>query len=392
MGNKNTMPTNVSAPLTQDSDEVQEIYCEECEKYEDRYAPADGFCVDCVEYKCVDCLRNHRRNHKNHTIVDKNNMPQDFYFIKYSAHSKELITFYCSECEKGACQVCKNNDHKNGRNVSHMPTLVKDIHFFSEIKYQFKYDSSLCLLNENTLLATDYGSCSLIIFKITKTTSQCYDTIKTLSIPWDITKVADNKVAVTFPNERLLGEKMIELITFSDSMSVVDSHYISVSQPYYGIAYSNKTLIVSNEENENVQILDMSGHIIKTIGKDHNGKPLFTAPIHLAVSPDNKTIYVSDWDRHTVTSITFDGKIKAIYKDDKLAQPSQLTVDDSGTVYVCGSASHNVHQLSSDLTKVKILLNESHGMNRPVSVAYCKGNNRLYVGMWNSNIKVFNLK
>ncbi|XP_053386240.1 E3 ubiquitin-protein ligase TRIM71-like [Mercenaria mercenaria] len=598
------MATNFSASQTQGNDEVKEMYCEECEKHEDSYAPADGFCEDCVEYKCADCCRYHRRHFKNHTVKDKDNMPQDFYFEKCSAHPKELIKFFCSECEKSACQECKDKDHQNCNNVTHLPTLVKDIkpstgtelkdlkenldklsndvkntekemgdkcviidslegrakstvkqhndqlienyeqqqkeiidnfdkkmeetiaklkkerknlvEELAEKKSMFKAkisdaeqnivktvenlnaefktlkkkqltlvddlkklsadleqaqvlgqncklfltmkltkrnheqlsqnmqelqnnyircykvepnidlkpsiqslesrttffsykeihesaiektatfhsdinseSNSFLSLNENTLLAADNCSRSLVIFKITKINIQSYDTVnfEMLSGPWAITKVADNKVAVTFPCER-----MIRLITFSESMSVVNADDITVRKGYYGIAYSNNNLIVSTMGPVTVQVLDMSGRIVRTIDKDSMGKPLFTQPWYLAISPDHTTIYVSDSSRNTVPSMTFDGKVKAIYKDGQLNGPCQLTVDESGTVYVCGSGSNNVHQLSSDLNKVKILLNESHGMNYPVSVAYCQNNNRLYVGMSPGKIKVFNIR
>ncbi|XP_053386144.1 E3 ubiquitin-protein ligase TRIM33-like [Mercenaria mercenaria] len=128
------MATNFSDSQTQDSDEVKEMYCEECEKHEDRYSPTDGFCVDCVEYKCVVCLRYHSRHYRTHTVEDKNNMPQDFYFEKCSSHPKELMKFFCSECEKSACPKCKNNDHKNCSDVSHLPTLAKDIKTSTEHK------------------------------------------------------------------------------------------------------------------------------------------------------------------------------------------------------------------------------------------------------------------
>ncbi|XP_053386649.1 uncharacterized protein LOC128550836 [Mercenaria mercenaria] len=270
--------------------------------------------------------------------------------------------------------------------VIHKSALQRTATFYTDINYQFKEYATLCLLNENTLLATDKKSNSIVIFKITKTTSQCFDTIKVLSKPWAITSIRDNKVAVTFPEEGI-----IRMITFSEPISVVNSDDIRVRLPCYGTAYSNNNFIVSNEESRTVQILDMSGHIIRTIDKDSMGKPLFTSPLYMAVSPDNTTIYVSDWSSDTVTSMTFDGKVKAIYKDVQLSTPYQLTVDDPGSVYVCEIHSNNVHQLSSDLTKVKILLNTSHGMNQPVSVVHCNNGNKLYVGMRNRNIKVFNL-
>jgi hypothetical protein len=69
-----------------------------------------------------------------------------------------------------------------------------------------------------------------------------------------------------------------------------------------------------------------------------------------------------------VIGLTFDGKV--IYSDDHLDKPCQVTVDMSGTVFVCGLWSDNIHQLSTDLTKVKILLNKKQEIKSPVGVAY----------------------
>jgi DNA-binding beta-propeller fold protein YncE len=92
-----------------------------------------------------------------------------------------------------------------------------------------------------------------------------------------------------------------------------------------------------------------------------------------------------------VIGLTFDGKVKAIYEDDKLTHPFQLTVDRSNAVFVCGSLSQNIHQLSRDLTKVKILLDEERGIIGPSGVAYCQNTNRLYVSQSYDNIKVYDL-
>ncbi|XP_045177997.2 uncharacterized protein LOC123538096 [Mercenaria mercenaria] len=593
--------------LIQDSDELVEMYCEHCEKDENKYVPAEGFCVECVEYMCAMCIKFHKRYVKDHSIQDKDSMPQDFCLDKCSIHTNQLIKFYCNGCQKIACSDCKSVDHKNCTNVNHLPAMVEgiekskelsdlienmdslseqpgeienqinskiqslslqetqavstitkhkeelfpaykkhqqenldsfdtkmvetiarlkkerqdlveklavevktleekfndeeteimrkvqnvtiadkkvlnslrdrnlriktdiealsfdmkkqqnigqrcnifitmkhtqkniekfkldalkvneeiEIHFhvcsvkpklkswyrnnlednifsfqklpssnrkrivsyYSDIEVKLVEWSGLCCLSDTTLLVADFGGKCLFVFYNMKRSSKSNTQVKLSSGPWDITKVEDNKVAVTFPNERI-----VRLITFSETMTVTNTDVIKVGADCCGIACSNNNLIVSYDRPAKVQILDMSGHVLKTFVKDSKGKPLFSNPLYLAVSPDNTTIYVSDWDRDTVTSLTFDGKVKAIYKDDQLSEPCQLTVDESGTVYVCWAESNNVHQLSSDLTKVKILLNESHGINIPLSVAYCQNNNRLYVGMFNNkNIKVFNL-
>jgi DNA-binding beta-propeller fold protein YncE len=207
------------------------------------------------------------------------------------------------------------------------------------------------------------------------------------SNPWAVAKIDNNKVAVTFPR---LG--IIKLITFSKSMTVTNTEDIKVGQGCHGVAYSNNKLIVSfTDSPATVKILDMSGKVQKIFDKDHHGKYLFADPHFLTISADNKIIYVSDAMKNCVLGLTFDGNVMDIYKDYQLNKPCQLTVDRSGAMFICGYCSHNIHQLSSDPTKVKILLDEEQGMNGPVGVAYCHGNNRLYVSQLDDNIKVFDL-
>ncbi|XP_060573399.1 E3 ubiquitin-protein ligase TRIM33-like [Ruditapes philippinarum] len=128
------MATDDSASTTFDSDEVKEMYCEECEKHGDGYTPAVAFCVDCVEYKCVTCQKYHKRQSKTHKIQDSDSMPQDFYFEKCPTHPQQLVKFYCSECSKEACQECKDNEHDKCSDVNHLPTLASGIQKSSDLK------------------------------------------------------------------------------------------------------------------------------------------------------------------------------------------------------------------------------------------------------------------
>ncbi|XP_060596092.1 uncharacterized protein LOC132750165 [Ruditapes philippinarum] len=596
-----------SASLTQDSDEVQEMFCEHCDKHDKQYVPAEGFCEDCVEYLCGICLKFHKRYMPTHTTKDKDNMPQDFCLEKCSIHQDELVKFYCQACKKFACTECKIQDHGNCSMISHLPALVpgiensqeikelnesldeliKDlenteeqvninkkeiasqetkildkvmkkkkeilsafekhqkeiiqdfekkieetlkrlkqekkekieklrenqrklekllndeeneikkkietikkndekilktiteetskmktklntistelvhhqgtdqrcqlfiamkkgqeitdqlkpdankqcknnsIHFYkvectaseqnitdiqhcdkfftfqeihksevprtasyyTDIKVKHSFDSSLCLLSENCLLICHYDSPKLVIFKDLSVSTTSYDTIDLPSNPWAAAKVDNNKVAVTFP--RL---EIIKLITFSKSLTVTNTEDIKVGRGCCGVAYSNNKLIVSYTTSPaTVKILDMSGKVLKIFDKDQHGKNLFADPYFLTISADNTVIYVSDYKKSCVIGLTFDGKVKAIYNDDQLNEPYQLTVDRSGAVFVCGLWSNNIHQLSPDLTKVKILLDKEQEICRPTGVAYCQNTNRLYVSQIANNIKVFDI-
>ncbi|XP_060579035.1 uncharacterized protein LOC132736008 [Ruditapes philippinarum] len=606
-----------SASFTQDSDEVQEMFCEVCDKHNKQYAPAEGFCEECFQYLCVTCLKYHKIYMKSHTIKDKDNMPQDFCLEKCSVHQDELVKFYCQACKKFACTECKTQDHGTCSMVSHLPALVPGIENSQEIKeltenldmlmedlentekyvninmkyvasqeikildtvmkkkkkilsvfenhqkeiiqdfeqeiedtlkrlkeektkkieklkenqrklekllndeeneikkkieiikkndktvlqaitektskmkiklkaistelvhyqntdqrcqlfvamkkgqeiieqlkpdidkqwennsihyykvkckaskrnitnlqdcdtfftYQeihesevprtaschtdikFKSDSFasllnsfsfyapkpfLCLLSENCLLVTNLDRDKLSIFKDMLVSTTSYDTIDLPSNPWAAAKVDNNKVAVTFP--RL---EIIRLITFSKSMTVTNTEDIKVGGGCRGVAYSNNKLIVSYKtRSATVKILDMSGKVLKIFVNDHHGNCLFADPHLLTISADNTVIYVSDFEKNCVMGLTFNGKVKAIYKDYQLNKPCQLTVDRSGAVFVCGRWSQNIHQLSPNLTKVNTLL----GKERAVAVAHCQNTNRLYVlSQLDDNIKVFDL-
>jgi hypothetical protein len=269
-------------------------------------------------------------------------------------------------------------------NEVHVSAVERRLTFNFDINHKFGSITSLLVLSEHILLALSYTMCSLVIFRLEKSKAEYINETKFKTNPWGIAKVSDNKVAVTFPDER-----NIRLITFSEKMEVLNTTEIPQHGFYYGIAYSNKHLVVSYwYPHRSIKILSMSGKIVKSFD---NGQDLFTYPQYLTVSPDNTMIYVSDFGRHTVTCLTFHGKVKAIYKDNQLENPRQLAVDEHGSVYVCGRYSNNVHQLSPDLNKVKIL-DKSHGIYTPTCIAYCQNTKRLFVGMnQSSKIKVFNV-
>jgi hypothetical protein len=123
-----------STSFVQESDEVQEMFCEQCSKHDKQCVLAEGFCEDCLEYLCGTCLKFHKRYMPTHTIKDKDNMPQDFCLEKCSIHPDELIKFYCQVCEKFACAECKTEDRGNCRIISYLPSLVPGIENSQEIK------------------------------------------------------------------------------------------------------------------------------------------------------------------------------------------------------------------------------------------------------------------
>ncbi|XP_060583384.1 uncharacterized protein LOC132739649 [Ruditapes philippinarum] len=285
------------------------------------------------------------------------------------------IHYYKVECKDSEQNITNLQDcHKFFTyKEKHESEVQRTASYYTDIKFRCDIPSSLCLLSENCLLVTNYTSCKLILFKDLSVSMSSSDTIDLPSNPWVVAKVGNNKVAVTFPRSEI-----ISLITFSKCMTVTNIEDIKVGECCHGVAYSNKKLIVPfTDSPARVKILDMSGKVLKILIKDQHGTCLFADPHYLTVSADNTVIFVSDFRKNCVTGLTFDGNVKAIYEDDQLNKPYQLTVDRSGAVFVCGFGTNNTHQLSPDLTKVKILLDIEQGIYGPVGVAYCKNTKRI---------------
>jgi hypothetical protein len=299
------------------------------------------------------------------------------------------IHYYKVECKASEHKITNLQDCDKFFTFQeiHESLVPRTASYYTDIKFTCDSLSSLCLLSENCLLITYFSCSKLFIFKDLSVSTSSYDIIDLPSYPWAVAKVDNNKVAITFPDLRT-----VKLITFSKCMTVTNTEDIEVRGYCSDVAYSDNKLIVSYiNRPAAVKILNMSGKVLKTFDKDQHGTCLFVEPRNLTISADNTVIYVSDFQKNCVIGLTFDGKVKVIYNDDQLNKPFQLTVDRSGAVFVCGFWSHNIHQLSPDLTKVKILLDEEQGIYRPTGVAYCEDTNRLYVSQCADNIKVYDL-
>ncbi|XP_060593331.1 uncharacterized protein LOC132747828 [Ruditapes philippinarum] len=260
-------------------------------------------------------------------------------------------------------------------------------HYNSDVEFSCDSFSSLCLFSEKTLLITRYHFTEMVIFKDLSVSASSYDRIDLPSRPCAVAKVDNCSVAITLP---LLG--IIRLITFSKSMIVTNTEDVKVGIKCRGVACKNDYLIVSySTKPAMLKILDMSGKVLKIFCTDHGGNGLFDVPCFISLNTGKAIIYVSDYERNCVLGLNSNGEVKAIYKDDELEGPCQMTADRCGAMFVCGRMSNNIHQLSPDLTKVKILLDDDQGLDKPVGVAYCQNKNRLYVSQSEGFIKVYDL-
>uniref|UniRef100_A0A8C5WD38 RING-type E3 ubiquitin transferase n=1 Tax=Leptobrachium leishanense TaxID=445787 RepID=A0A8C5WD38_9ANUR len=93
-----------------------------CTSCEDN-AEARGFCVECVEWLCKNCVQAHQRVKftKDHTVRQKEEVPPESVApnsqrpVYCPFHKKEQLKLYCETCDKLTCRDCQLQEHKEHR-------------------------------------------------------------------------------------------------------------------------------------------------------------------------------------------------------------------------------------------------------------------------------------
>ncbi|XP_068760684.1 E3 ubiquitin-protein ligase TRIM71-like [Montipora capricornis] len=98
-----------------------EISCGNCRKN----SAETSFCFECEKFMCSDCVNAHEllRNvaFEGHKVRPIKHFKEEDYeallkrqsFCSQQYHEREIMKFYCVDCETCVCQTCINTDHKN---------------------------------------------------------------------------------------------------------------------------------------------------------------------------------------------------------------------------------------------------------------------------------------
>ena len=204
------------------------------------------------------------------------------------------------------------------------------------------------------------------------------------SEPWDITKIPQNRLAIT-----LFSAKTIQIVQVSGAdLTLLNT--VKTDRLCLGIAYGRERLIVVCPPV--VQIMNLSGDVYKTFNKDAHGNRLFREPLYVTVGLCETLIYVSDTAFNEVVCLNFDGDGAGFYHEDDLYDPYNLTVACDKGVYVCGRGSSNIHLMTFDCKKVKVILKRNDGISSPSSIAYCPNEKLLCLTSHLGNVvKVYRL-
>ena len=110
-----------------------DISCDPC-NFEGTLSEGIGFCIQCQEYLCTDCLRAHKKSSalRRHTILEGNDLPKSRTqsssaddTVLCDVHQK-AITQFCVAHSVPLCDLCFSVDHRNCKGVSDIYNVIKE--------------------------------------------------------------------------------------------------------------------------------------------------------------------------------------------------------------------------------------------------------------------------
>ncbi|KAH3719264.1 hypothetical protein DPMN_062096 [Dreissena polymorpha] len=102
------------------TEETALIQCGPC-LYDGNAVEPRYCCVDCLEYLCTECIRDHRRNKllREHKLLEQDEIPHNTELFKemnklsyFNKHPDAEVDQYCPSHDVLICSYCLQKDHK----------------------------------------------------------------------------------------------------------------------------------------------------------------------------------------------------------------------------------------------------------------------------------------
>ena len=131
------------------------VTCENCE----RKSEETSYCFHCGKFWCNECVNAHnvfRENRDHRVLALKDFEGKDFedvlkrpVFCQMELHDREVLKFYCKECDIPVCQTCVIVDH-NKHDVEHLELTAREVKKSITFKLAAVRESEAISCNDNT--------------------------------------------------------------------------------------------------------------------------------------------------------------------------------------------------------------------------------------------------
>ena len=131
------------------------VTCENCKRKSEETA----YCFHCGKFWCNECVNAHnvfRENRDHRVLALKDFEGKDFedvlkrpVFCQKELHDREVLKFYCKECDIPVCQTCVIVDH-NKHDVEHLELTAREVKKSITFKLAAVRESEAISCNDNT--------------------------------------------------------------------------------------------------------------------------------------------------------------------------------------------------------------------------------------------------
>lgn len=167
------------------------------------------------------------------------------------------------------------------------------------------------LLSEDRLAFTDSFNYSVKLVDINQ--NKLLSSLSMPSWPFGIAKIRNNRLVVTLP-----ALKQIQILCIREDNNIIVEKELHRGKVCCGVAYHRGLLFVTNSHpHAKLEIIDLSGRVIKVFSNENKGESLFERPFNMALSIPNDTLCVSDVEKNSVTFLSFRGDFKTCFQDKK---------------------------------------------------------------------------
>ncbi|XP_048254979.1 protein wech-like [Haliotis rufescens] len=239
----------------------------------------------------------------------------------------------------------------------------------------------LAVTGTDTVVVTDYLNNSVKSF-YNRNKQPCHSRLSVGCRPWAITKLKDNQVVVTLPDNR-------RIVTVQVNPDLVLLSTITTSKEYWGItSLTPSTLAAGSNSPPCVDILDMAGHVLRSICPGKPSRYILKYPYFLCTTRTGN-ILVCDSGSKYVVCLTPEGDEVFTYRPtgDAYPYPHGITSTSTGDILVTDYHLHRVLHLTESGQFVRNILTMLDGVQNPHGVCVC-GRGRVYACTLDS-VKVF---
>ncbi|XP_046327219.2 tripartite motif-containing protein 2-like [Haliotis rufescens] len=180
------------------------------------------------------------------------------------------------------------------------------------------------------------------------------------SEPWQVAKLSESQIAVSVPDSK-------EIVIVNVTPDPVLLSTIKTSKQYYALASLSPSQLAAGTwgQSHSVDILDMTGRILRSINTGVIGNPDF---IHVT---RNNNLIVSEEAVKSLVCVTSEGDAVFTYKPRgvrALTNPRGITTTSTGDILLADSRFHKVIQLTESGQFVRVVLTQQDGLEYPGGV------------------------